>query len=198
MKPGGRTMLSRLLMVLLSLFAGGAAAAAETMRSAHDFAFTSIEGQPLPLTDYRGKVVLVVNTASQCGFTHQYADLQAVWVRYRDQGLVVLGVPSNDFGSQEPGTEDEIKTFCEVNFDVDFPMTAKVRVTGNEAHPFYKWAAGEVGVVGVPRWNFHKYLIGPDGLLVDWFSTPTSPTSGKVTRAIEAQLAQAESAQGAD
>ena len=191
-------MFSRLLMVVLSLFAGGAAATAETARSAHDFAFTSIEGRPLPLADFRGKVVLVVNTASQCGFTRQYADLQAVWEGYRERGLVVLGVPSNDFGGQEPGTEEEIKTFCEVNFDVDFPMTSKVHVKGDDIHPFYEWAAGQVGMAGVPRWNFHKYLIGPDGRLADWFSTPTAPTSGKVTRAIEAQLSQAVRTQGVD
>lgn len=101
---------------------------------------------------------------------------------------MVLGVPSNDFGGQEPGTEAEIKDFCEVNFDVDFPMTTKVRVRGEDAHPFYAWAAGQVGAMGQPRWNFHKYLIGPDGALIDWFSTPTAPTSRKVTSVIEAQL----------
>lgn len=156
--------------------------------SAYDFAFTSIEGEPLPLSAFEGQVVLVVNTASRCGFTGQYADLQSVWQSYRDRGLVVLGVPSNDFGGQEPGTEAEIKTFCEVNFDVDFPMTAKVKVTGGGAHPFYKWAAQELGALAKPRWNFHKYLIGRDGRLTDWFSTPTAPTSRKVRRAIEAQL----------
>jgi glutathione peroxidase len=144
----------------------------------------------LPLAIYRGKVLLVVNTASRCGFTHQYGDLQAVWDSYRGRGLVVLGVPSNDFGAQEPGTEKEIKTFCQVNFDVDFPMTTKVHVKGDNAHPFYKWAGGQVGMAGVPQWNFHKYLIGPDGALIDWFSTPTAPTSGKIKRAIEAQLSK--------
>jgi glutathione peroxidase len=101
---------------------------------------------------------------------------------------VVLGVPSNDFGDQEPGTEAEIKTFCEVNFNVNFPMSAKVHVKGNQAHPFYLWAAEELGAIASPQWNFHKYLISPDGRLVDWFSTPTSPLSARVLRAIEAQL----------
>ena len=119
----------------------------------------------------------MVNTASRCGFTKQYADLQDLWERFQECGLVVLGVPSNDFGSQEPGSEREIKTFCEVNFNVDFPMTSKVQVKGDDAHPFYRWAGGEVGALGKPRWNFHKYLIGPDGRLVEWFSTPTKPTS---------------------
>jgi glutathione peroxidase len=156
--------------------------------SFHDFEFTSIEGEALPGSKFAGKAVLVVNTASHCGFTKQYTALQEVYDQYRDQGLVVLGMPSNDFGGQEPGTEAEIKEFCEVNFSVDFPLTGKVGVKGDAAHPFYKWAKDQVGMVGSPKWNFHKYLIAPDGKLVDWFSTPTAPTSSKVTKAIEAVL----------
>ena len=140
------------------------------------------------MKSFNGKTVLIVNTASRCGFTRQYDDLQALWERYRDLGLVVLGVPSNDFGNQEPGTASQIKSFCEVNFNVDFPMTSKVAVKGKDAHPFYRWAAQQLGSSAKPRWNFHKYLISPDGQLVDWFSTPTSPTSKRVLRAIEAQL----------
>jgi glutathione peroxidase len=171
-------------------FSGGPAMAADPAASAYDFAFTSIEGQQLPLSDFKGKVVLLVNTASRCGFTPQYEGLQAVWERYRDQGLVVLGVPSNDFGGQEPGSEAEIKQFCEVNFAVDFPLTSKEHVVGEAAHPFYRWAAAQLGLTAKPRWNFHKYLIGPDGELVDWFATTTKPTASKVTKAIEAQLAR--------
>ncbi len=156
--------------------------------TAHGFAFTSITGAPLPLDSFEGRAILVVNTASRCGYTPQYADLQAVWERYRERGLVVLGVPSNDFGGQEPGSEAEIKQFCEVNFDVDFPMTAKVKVRGEDAHPFYRWAAADLGADAAPRWNFHKYLVAPDGRLVAWFPTPTSPTSAEVTRAIESHL----------
>ena len=156
--------------------------------NAHDFSFTSIEGAPLPLATYRGKAVLVVNTASFCGFTKQYADLQSLWEKYRDRGLVVLGVPSNDFGGQEPGSEAEIKEFCEVNFDIDFPLTAKVRVKGDDAHPFYAWAAKELGFSAKPRWNFHKYLVAPDGRLADWFSTATSPNAERVLRAVEQVL----------
>ncbi|MGD1878897.1 MAG: glutathione peroxidase [Kiloniellaceae bacterium] len=178
-----------LVFALLALFAGPAAAA-DPATSAHDFSFTAIEGGPLPLAQYKGKVVLLVNTASQCGFTPQYDDLQAVWDRYRDRGLVVLGVPSNDFGGQEPGSEAEIKQFCEVNFAIDFPLTTKEHVVGDDAHPFYRWAAEQLGFAAKPRWNFHKYLIGPDGALVDWFSTVTKPTAEKVTQAIEAQLAR--------
>jgi glutathione peroxidase len=172
------------LTALAALVRPRSAAAA----NAHDFAFRAIEGGDLPLSGYKGKAMLVVNTASQCGFTKQYANLQELWRRYRERGLVVLGVPSNDFGGQEPGSEADIKKFCTVNFDVDFPLAAKEVVKGDGAHPFYRWAASELGVVAVPRWNFHKYLIAPDGRLVDWFSTPTDPLSSRVTSAVEALL----------
>ena len=177
-----------LLICMLVLVPPAALAEPRPGTTAHEFEFVSIEGEPLPMTAFEGKAVLVVNTASRCGFTPQYDDLQALWERFRDRGLVVLGVPSNDFGGQEPGTEAEIKTFCEVNFNVDFPLTSKVRVKGDDAHPFYRWAAAELGSAAQPRWNFHKYLIAPDGRLVGWFSTPTSPTSETVLRAIEAHL----------
>lgn len=190
-----RSKKSSLVFALLALLAGPAAAA-DPANSAHDFSFTAIEGGALPLAQYKGKVVLLVNTASQCGFTPQYEGLQAVWERYRERGLVVLGVPSNDFGGQEPGSEAQIKEFCEVNFSVDFPLTAKEHVVGAEAHPFYRWAADRLGFLAKPRWNFHKYLIGPDGELADWFSTATKPTSDKVTGAIETQLAKAPQAGG--
>lgn len=181
--------MGRILVCLAVIFSGMAAMADHTSKTAYDFSFKSIVGEPLPLSRFRGKVVLLVNTASQCGFTGQYKNLQSVWSRFRERGLVVLGVPSNDFGNQEPEEEAEIKRFCEVNFGVDFPLTNKVHVSGSKAHPFYQWAAGELGMLAKPRWNFHKYLIGPDGQLADWFSTPTSPTSGRVIKAIEAQLA---------
>lgn len=184
-------MVVRFLLMIVAAVGLSGMAAADSPKTAHDFEFTSIEGEPLPLSRFKGKAVLVVNTASLCGFTHQYGDLQQTWERYRDRGLVVLGVPSNDFGGQEPGTAAEIKKFCEINFDVDFPMTTKVRVKGAKAHPFYRWSAQTLGSDATPRWNFHKYLIGPDGRLVDWFSTQTKPTSAKVTKAIEAQLASA-------
>lgn len=184
-----------LILALLALLAGPAAAE-EGVTTAYSFNFTSIEGEPLPLSAFAGRVVLLVNTASRCGFTPQYSDLQAVWSRYRAAGLVVLGVPSNDFGGQEPGSEAEIKQFCEVNFNVDFPLTSKEHVVGESAHPFYRWAAAELGFVAKPRWNFHKYLIGPDGRLVDWFATTTKPTAQRVIDAIEAQLARLPQAGG--
>jgi len=172
----------------LVVVASGPVDAGQATSSAYDFAFTSIEGEPLPLSEFKGKAVMVVNTASFCGFTRQYAGLQEVWERYRDRGLVVLGVPSNDFGGQEPGAEAEIKQFCEVNFDVDFPLTEKAQVVGSAAHPFYRWAAEQLGAAAAPRWNFHKYLVGPDGRLVAWFPTTTEPTAPEVSKAIEASL----------
>jgi glutathione peroxidase len=179
-------MLRTITCLVVILMAIPSAQAAD--KTAHDFSFTTIDGGPLPLSDFKGKAVLVVNTASECGYTPQYKDLQAVWERYRDRGLVVLGVPSNDFGGQEPGTEAEIKRFCERQYAVDFPLTAKVQVAGGEAHPFYQWAAAVVGEAAAPRWNFHKYLVGPDGELAAWFPTKTSPTAKDVTAAIEAAL----------
>ena len=183
-------MIRRLFLAALMLlpFQQQASAEMPLASNAHSFDFTSIEGEPLPLAEFRGKAVLVVNTASRCGFTHQYSALQSLWSEYRDRGLVVLGVPSNDFGQQERGTEAEIKHFCEVNFDVDFPLTSKEKVKGEEAHPFYRWAAQELGAKAKPRWNFHKYLIAPDGRLVGWFPTGTSPTSKKVVTQVEAHL----------
>ena len=162
--------------------------AGEATQTAYDFSFVSINGAPLPLSDFDGKTVLIVNTASFCGFTRQYADLQSLYERFSEQGFVVLGVPSNDFGGQEPGDEGEIKSFCEINYGIDFPMTEKVKVKGNDAHPFYAWASERLGFVAKPRWNFHKYLINPDGELVAWFSSPTSPLSKKVITTIEQHL----------
>jgi glutathione peroxidase len=164
-----------------------------TGMTAYDFAFTGIDGKPLPMTQFRGKVVLLVNTASQCGFTPQYADLETVYQTYRNKGLVVLGVPSNDFGGQEPGTAAQIKDFCEVNFNIDFPMTDKQAVIGPQAHPLYQWIGRELGEAALPKWNFHKYLIGADGALIEVFPTPVKPTDPKVTAAIEAALKKAKS-----
>lgn len=156
-------------------------------QSAHDFSFTAIEGDALPMERYRGKVVLVVNTASRCGFTNQYEGLQELWTRYKSKGLVVLGVPSNDFGRQEPGTETEIKEFCSVNFAVDFPMTEKVVVSGEQAHPLYRWMAQQSDGAE-PKWNFYKYLIDPDGRVVRLFPSQTRPTDDVLIATIETVL----------
>ena len=159
--------------------------------SAWGFSFAAIDGKDLPLARFEGKAVLVVNTASQCVHTHQYKGLQALYRTYRDRGLMVLGVPSNDFGAQEPGPASEIRRFCESLFGIEFPLTDKVRVAGGEAHPFFLWAAKEMGPLAQPRWNFHKYLIAPEGRLVDWFSSATEPEAASVRNSIENHLPRA-------
>ena len=156
--------------------------------TAHDFSFRKIDGGALPLAAWRGKPVLVVNTASECGFTPQYADLEKLWQRYRDQGFVLLGVPCNDFGAQEPGSEAEIKSLCEKNYAVDFPLAAKEKTVGPGAHPFYRWIAAEFGEGGAPRWNFHKYLIAPDGTLAGAWSSRIGPMDQAITREIDKAL----------
>ena len=156
--------------------------------SAYDHSFQSIDGAPLPLTSFKDKVVLVVNTASACGLTPQYDGLEKLYSDYKDQGLVVLGVPCNQFAGQEPGTEAEIKDFCETRFNVDFPLTSKVDVKGDEAHPFYKWAQAALGEPAVPVWNFHKILIGKDGQAIRAFGPQTPPLDSEVTDAIAKAL----------
>lgn len=156
--------------------------------NAHDFSFERLSGGTVDLAAYKGKPVLVVNTASACGFTPQYKDLQALWSQMKGRGLVVLGVPSNDFGAQEPGTAVEIANFCEKNYGVDFPLTAKQKVVGGDAHPFFRWLAQELGEAGAPRWNFHKFLIGPAGEIAGVYSSRTKPDDAELKGAIEALL----------
>jgi len=150
----------------------------------------ALEGGTIDPATLTGKVVLVVNTASFCGFTSQYRGLQTLWESHRDEGLVVLGVPANDFGAQEPGTATDIKRFCETEFGIDFPMLAKQSVVGPAAHPLYLWAAGETGPQGVPKWNFHKLLIGRDGRLAGWYASTVKPTGEPLEPAIDAALAK--------
>lgn len=160
------------------------------MTTAHDFSFRSITGGDLPMAGFKGKAVLVVNVASQCGLTPQYAGLEALWKAKKGKGLVVLGVPANNFGAQEPGTEGEIKTFCETRFGVDFPMTAKEDVIGDGAHPLYKWLAGALGEDAAPKWNFHKYLINKDGTIAGVFGPRTTPDDPAMNAEIDAALAR--------
>lgn len=170
--------MTRILTVLAALLAIPAWAA-------QSFSFASIDGGTLSFDDWQGRPILVVNTASRCGFTPQYDGLQALYDRYRDRGLIVLAVPSNDF-RQELATADKVKDFCEVNFDLDMPMTDITTVRGPQAHPFYLWVAQESGFT--PAWNFNKVLIGPDGTVEATFGSATRPLSGRMTRAIEAAL----------
>jgi glutathione peroxidase len=178
----------RKLFALLFLFASFTmTASANTL---HDFTLTGIDGKPMPLKQFEGKVVLLVNTASECGYTGQYEGLEKLWTAYKDKGLVIVGVPSNDFGGQEPGKAEEIATFCKFNYGVTFPLADKAVVKGKTAIPVYEWAGEKAGMLGRPKWNFHKYLFSKDGAFVDWFATPTEPMSSKITSAVEKALAQ--------
>ncbi len=175
-----------LVLSFLILFFASAPAMAET--TAHDFTLTGIDGKPLPLAQFKGHPVLVVNTASECGYTPQYEGLEELYQAYKDKGLVVLGVPSNDFGAQEPGTAQEIATFCKINYGVTFPLADKTVVKGSAADAFYVWAGEQAGPEGQPKWNFHKYLIGADGRFIGWFSTQAKPMGPKIKSAVEAAL----------
>ncbi len=158
--------------------------------SAYDFEFPAIDGAMMELSTWRGRPLLIVNSASLCGFTKQYAGLQELWQRYEKDGLVVIAVPSNDFGEQEPDADGEIRTFCQGVFGVSFPIASKQPVVGADAHPFYKWAADVMGPGGIPTWNFHKYLVGRDGRLLRSFTTKLSPTSSEMISWIEKALAE--------
>ena len=150
-----------------------------------DFKIDSINGEELDLSKFNGKTILLVNVASKCGFTKQYDDLQNLYDLYKEEGLVILGIPSNQFGGQEPGSEDEIKDFCETNFNITFPMTSKYNVKGNDAHPIYIWAKESYGNSTVPKWNFHKILINKEGKIQNTFASFTSPMSNKIRKEID-------------
>jgi glutathione peroxidase len=157
--------------------------------SVYDFSFKALTGnQPLDLSAFKGKPLLIVNTASRCGFTGQYAGLEKLYQRYKDRGLVIIGVPSNDFSNQEPGSNEDIAQFCQINYGVSFPMAAKEIVSGKQAHPFYRWAKKVFGFGSAPKWNFHKYLIDKDGHLVEYFYSFTKPEAARLVKAIERVL----------
>jgi len=155
----------------------------------HALPLPSLDGGTIDPDTLAGKVVLVVNTASMCGFTPQYEGLQALWESHRDRGLVVLGVPSDDFGGQEYGDNGAIREFCELTYGIDFPMLTRQHVKGADAHPLFAWLSREAGMLGSPKWNFFKYVVGRDGRLVGWYSSATGPDSGSLAKAVEDALA---------
>ena len=154
---------------------------------ATSFSFNGIDGNVIDLGAYKDKIIVVVNVASRCGFTNQYEDLQTVWTNYKSKDLIVVGVPSDNF-RQEPSSNKEIKDFCETTFGVDFPMTEKTDVIGKNAHPFFLWAKENYGMSAIPKWNFHKIIVGKDGKVIDTFSSITKPTSKKFIRSIEEEI----------
>src|SRR5258708_34983799 len=164
------------------------AQAAMSRISAYAFSFPALDGGDIRLGDYTGRPLLVVNTASLCGFTPQYAGLQELWDQFHDRGLMIVGIPSNDFGGQEPGGAKEIAETAQHQYGVTFPIAAKAVVKGPNAHPFYKWAA-DVRPKDVPRWNFHKYLIGQDGSITDAFRETVEPSDTRIKTAIARALA---------
>jgi glutathione peroxidase len=163
-----------------------------TKLNAHSFSFLDMGGKKINLSDYKGKILLIVNTASKCGFTGQYKDMQSLYEKYKDQGLVVLAVPSGNFASQEFTNPSEIKEFTKENYQITFPLTEICNVKGPDAHPFYQWANEQAGFIGSPKWNFHKYLIDQNGDLVKWYSSTTAPESKKIIDKIEELIAQNE------
>ena len=157
----------------------------DTSKTFFDFKINSINGDELELSIFDGKTILLVNVASNCGFTKQYDDLQKLYDDFKDKGLVVVGVPTNQFGGQEPGSETEIKNFCETNFNISFPMTSKYDVKGDNAHPIYLWAKDTYGKSTVPKWNFHKILINKQGKIDDTFASFTAPMSKKIIKKLK-------------
>jgi len=175
----------KILLILIMINFLGNAVKANYEKLAYDFKFNDLDGSSLNLSEYKGKVIVVVNVASQCGFTNQYEDMQKIWEKYQKKGVVILGVPSNDFGKQEPGNSEDIKNFCEAKFGITFPMAEKVSVKGSDAHPFYIWAHKNHGKSAIPKWNFHKIIIDKEGKVAETFTSLTNPSSNKFIKALE-------------
>ena len=173
-----------IILLALSMFCFKPLATANYEKIIYDFSIESITGETINFKDYKNKVILVVNTASYCGFTKQYDELQELWDLYKDKGLIVLGVPSNSF-NQEKSNDADVKEFCEVNFNINFPLTTLTEVKGKNAHELFKWAKENHGKSAEPKWNFHKILINKDGKVQDTFASFTKPTSKKIIKAIE-------------
>ena len=179
--------MGKLIIIFFMIFSFINSANSYQGKSLYDFNFKGIDGEAILMEDYKNNVIIVVNVASRCGYTPQYEDLQFVWEKYKENNLIVLGIPTNNF-KQEPATNEEIKNFCETNFGIDFPMTEKIDVIGTNAHPFYKWAKNNYGLGAIPKWNFHKIVIGKDGKIVDTFASFTKPTSKKFINLIEQEI----------
>jgi glutathione peroxidase len=179
--------MKKILFIFIIMFSFFSKASGNYSQLAYKFEFKGLDGEPIKLSNYKDKVIVLVNVASRCGFTNQYDDLQNLWSNYRNKGLVVIGIPTNDF-KQEPATNADIKDFCENNFNISFPMTEKTKVIGEKAHPFYKWAKNNFGKGAIPKWNFHKIIIDKNGKVVDTFASITNPSSKRFVNFIENQI----------
>jgi len=175
------------LKLIIMIFFMNNLANAKYDKTLFDFKIQKITGEIINFKDYKNKVILIVNTASYCGFTKQYSELQNLWNKYKNEGLVVIGVPSNSF-NQEKSKDEEVKTFCNVNFNIDFPLTTITNVRGDNAHEIFKWAKKNHGSSAVPKWNFYKILVNKEGKIADTFSSLTKPMSNKITSKIESLL----------
>jgi glutathione peroxidase len=180
-----KKIINLLIIILTVIFNFNIKVNSMENKKLYDIEIESINGEIISLSKYKGKTIFLVNVASNCGFTKQYTDLQNLWEKYREKDLIVIGVPSNQFGGQEPGSNKEIKDFCETNFNINFLMTSKQDVKGENAHEIYKWAKISYGKSAVPKWNFHKILINNEGIIVDTFASFTNPMSKKVVLKIE-------------
>ena len=179
--------MKQLFIIFLLMFGILEKASANYSKLVYDFEFNGIDGNKIELSNFKNKVLVVVNVASRCGYTPQYEGLQMLWSNYKNKNLVVIGVPTNNF-KQEPGNNKEIKDFCETNFGINFPITEKTNVIGKDAHPFYKWAKKNHGIGAIPKWNFHKIVIGKNGKVVDTFASFTKPTSDKFLNLVEKEI----------
>jgi glutathione peroxidase len=179
--------MKKIFIIFVIMFSFLSKGSANYTQLAHEFRFKGINGDSINLNNFKSKVIVVVNVASRCGFTKQYEDLQNLWANYKSKDLIVIGVPTNDF-KQEPGSNSDIKDFCETNFNINFPITEKINVLGENAHPFYKWAKENYGKSAVPKWNFHKIIIGKDGKVADTFASITNPSSKRFITFIEEQI----------
>ena len=179
--------MKKIIFLFIIMFSIFSKVSAQYNQLATDFKFDGIDGNVIDLNNYKNKVLVVVNVASRCGFTNQYEDLQELWSNYKNQGLVVIGVPTNNF-KQEPGTNKDIKDFCETTFGINFPITEKTNVIGKDSHPFYIWAKENHGMPAIPKWNFHKIVVGKDGKVLDTFASITKPSSNKFIKIIDQEL----------
>ena len=178
-------MLTYSTLTMAMMLVSGATAPTSVL----DFTMRNIDGKDVPLSNYRGKVILIVNVASECGYTPQYKGLEELYRKYKDRGFVILGFPANNFGAQEPGTNEEIKKFCTTTYDVTFDLFSKISVKGEDQHPLYKFITSNPAVTGEIKWNFQKYLVDRDGKLIARFMSRVEPLSNEVTQAVEKALA---------
>ena len=179
--------MKKIIFVLIFFYLFTSASNSSYKKLAYEFSFKDLDGSKLELSEFKNNVIIVTNVASKCGFTSQYDDFLFVWEKYQKKGLIVIGVPSNSF-NQELSSNEDVKNFCEAKFGISFPMTEKVEVKGDNAHPFYKWASNNYGKKAIPKWNFHKIIIDKNGKVYDTFASITNPTSKKFIKSIEKAL----------